>query len=563
MMPNSSADFPSSPLQISSSTKTVVALIILIGLIVRVFLAAKTPFVGDECATIIFICKPFKYILTHFQLWLTMNVFIAVEKAVASVLGEGLIAMRLISILAGIGSLFLIPLLSIRLFPRVPVWIPTLLAAINPYFINFSIEARAYSLTILFSSLLFFLYLHWRENASRFNSIVISLNCFFLIIFHLNGVFNIIWLVAVIALELFLSRTETNKFKAKLIGLKRLFIPFICCMGTAGLYYGLLLKQIMKHNKDMPLYSLDGINYAKHVPAAFSRFFGDMPHFWDVPTPFCWFMAVLLGTGCVHAFFRERFKLLLFCLWILVPFITVFLLGYSLPADQLARYFIFVLPLIIIFISNGIWCSITLINGKIRFVLFALLIILIVCVESRVVYGRLNYVKSIPYHKLSDYISSHVREGDRIINSGFLLLFHMIPYLNCSEREPCMETPVIDKNFLEHFNNNDHPRTLFFVTILDDLHFMDVEQISFGNLKVYVIPPESRNSRLSRLQADFYQASTQIDAENLQGKDCFIYKSLMELSETAGDPEAEKQYQDLFSECNKITMEKFLKRVKR
>ncbi|MCX8043023.1 MAG: hypothetical protein N3B18_02730, partial [Desulfobacterota bacterium] len=122
--------------------------------IIRISLAATRSFWGDEASTLHLICLPVTYLLTHFDLWLTMNVFLVVEKIIARCFGEGLITMRLISIVADLGSITAIYYLSGRLFPNMPRYLPAILFAANPHAIDFSATARVYSLFVFLALLM-------------------------------------------------------------------------------------------------------------------------------------------------------------------------------------------------------------------------------------------------------------------------------------------------------------------------------------------------------------------------------------------------------------------------
>ena len=161
--------------------------LLIAGGIIRVVLAVNRPFFGDEPATLMLLCLPFSYILTHFDMWLTMNFFIAFEKIIARFFGDGLLAMRLVPLLADTGSIAAIYFLSGRIFPRIPRFIAAVLFAANPYMIEFSATARVYSLFVFLVLLALLSFFRWHERPSGRTRWIFGTVCCAMVLVHLGG----------------------------------------------------------------------------------------------------------------------------------------------------------------------------------------------------------------------------------------------------------------------------------------------------------------------------------------------------------------------------------------
>src|SRR5258707_15545673 len=121
-------------------------------------------FLGDEIGTLRCLKQSPTYILTHFDMWLSMNYFILVEKGVAWLCGAADWRLTLLPITAAVAIIPLTASLALKLTGSTrTALIAASLAAFNPYLIMLGPTIRAYSLLAAFSLLVINEFFHWNQ----------------------------------------------------------------------------------------------------------------------------------------------------------------------------------------------------------------------------------------------------------------------------------------------------------------------------------------------------------------------------------------------------------------
>lgn len=512
--------------------------ILLIGSILRIMLAHRIPYMGDECGTMMNICYSSKYILTHFHDWLTMNWYILLIKMIAKVFGEGFIAIRFLSIITGIGTILLTGLISKHLFPKVNWLVPAALVSLNPYLITYSAIARVYAVFAFCALLLWLLFIIWRNNPSWINSINLSLSALLLVMINLNGIFILLWLLVIILIEILRVMYNREKQDLLWLGIKRISIPFAFCMTSAGLFYYQLLGEIRKYSEEWTVNKVSSISYA---PDAFTMYSGTKL--------VAWLFLFLLVIGTMQTLRWDRYRFLWISLWIVLPIITAAILGYSFNSWDYARFFIFVLPGIIILSSIGIH-TIILLSGTRRYRVVVLLVISgIVLSWLPQIAKQFDQGRLLPFHKVFKYVSEHTRENDRIVSLDHFTYFHLSPYMSCEERAAVEQAVATRECFIHstipELMKNTGGGRVFLISSSKNIPTFNLQTMVFGDIRVSILPPEGKEERYTRLLNGYERAAKFLNKDATPGDFIPIYNSLSDLAKFRGDQQMEKHYKSI------------------
>ena len=523
--------------------------ILLIGSIFRLLLAYKMPFMGDECGTMVNICYSPKYILTHFHFWLTMNWYILLIKMIAEFFGEGFVTIRFLSIISGVGTIVLTGLISKRLFPKANWLLPAALVSLNPYLISFSAIARVYAVFTFCALLIWLLYLIWLDNPSLSNSFSLSLCSLFLIMLNLNGIFILLWLSVLILIEILRNIYAAKRSNLLWMGIKRLCIPLAFCMICAGLFYYQLLGEIRQYSKDWTVNEVSSISY---VPVAVIQYFGTKP----VAALFLIFMLI----GAIQIFRWDRYKCLSLFLWIVLPIITAAVLGYSFKSWDYARFFLFVLPGILIFSSIGIDTIVSLLGKRIYKFAISLVILFLFLAWIPEIKKQYEQANQFPFNKVFEYISEHARDNDRIVSLDPYSSLHLFPYMSCDERAAVEQAIATREIFLRSavldlMKDTERGR-VFLVSSYNIIPTFNLETITLGDIRVSILTPEGKAERYTRLLNGYEGAVKDLKKDAGPGDVFSIYRAVADLAKFHGDLEKAKYYESILDSFPKKGLQK-------
>jgi len=449
--------------------------------------------------------------------------------------------MRIISIVTGAGTILLATLVSIRLFPKMPGFIPAALVAANPYLIYFSTVARAYAAFTFSALLMWFIFLRWRENPSRGNSIGLALTCLLVIMIHLNGIFLILWLLVVILLEILQGLRNSEKQKFLWSGIKHLTIPLGLCLGTAGLFYFQLLDDLNRYRSRWTQHEFTSPEY---IPDIFIEYFGNR-------VMAGLFLALLL-LGVFQVFRKDRLKFLWVLLWMLVPLLSTSALGYSFFSRVYARFFIFTLPFILILCAVGIYEVVSLLRGRIQHIALLLILVGVMIGWIPEVAHEFKHSRLHPYHKAAKYISKQWYEGDKVVGIGGPINHHLRPYLK--DKEPGVDQKYrksMMASYLMYLMKDTEAGRVFLVSTLKVHPTFGFETAVFGKIKVSILPPETLNDRYERLVNGFEHAAKTIPDREAQPDYLCIYQTLCYLAKFGDNQKMATHYKTLLENYSK------------
>src|SRR5258706_10187919 len=128
---SSPARIPWSPRDLASRERWALIAMAALGAAVRIAFHTGRSFGGDEVGTLFFVQKPAAYILTHFEVWLSNNYYILLEKGVNQLVGGSDWHLMAATFLAGIATIPAVAALGLKLSGRTTAVVAAFLAGLR------------------------------------------------------------------------------------------------------------------------------------------------------------------------------------------------------------------------------------------------------------------------------------------------------------------------------------------------------------------------------------------------------------------------------------------------
>ncbi len=482
----------------------IAVLVVVAGILIRITIAVRLPFYGDECGTMKWICESHIFILTNFKRWLTMNVFISLEKAIASVFGEHPFVMRLLPVTAGAAAIIAIMSAGKALFSNNRIaLLSAFLLAFNPYFIRYSVFARSYSLLVFFSVLLLLAFLRWRTAADRRNCLFLSITCMLTVLLHLNGFFVVAWLASALLLEFLYRAAHKKQIKVACRDFFRLFSYLLPLMTCTGLYYLQFWNNITSHN----------VRYSTRPPyegGVLSFIYETLHYYFGYGSEAAlWCFVLCMIAGAYHIIRVSACNFILICLWLIVPAGCIIALEYHhISPWHTTRYFIFMLPVLILFAAAGIDSMSRILPGKKYIAPLLLILLLLSSAWIPDIVQQYTKKERLPFDAAAEYILKNKTPRDRIVGLGIFTLLQLSPYMECEQRLSLDELTHPGLT-IQRLVENARQTPVIFVTERRGMPAFSKTFSRFGYITVSEIPPESPEQRYRRLRDGFEQAAEQ------------------------------------------------------
>jgi hypothetical protein len=531
----------------SRSDKWLLLVFTIIGALIRFIYLYDRAFTGDEVGTLIYIKKDIPYLLSHFTTWLTMNYYIVLEKIMAVSFGQGFFSLGFISLVAGIATIPLTALLSVRFTtPRIALGAAAL-TCMNPYLIQFSAIIRSYSLLAALSVTLLIVFFKWCDCKSYKYGIAVGGVAFVLNLAHPNGVYTVIYIICMLIMWLF-KASDKRKYLGRTI---TLLIPMGLSCGCIFMAYYNIFPEMLR----------DGIKWhevpptsVSYIPYAFSQYFSG--GFYG------WISAALFFTGLLRAYKCNNHIVTLFPAMYL-PILLTSLQGLSHFPWGYARFFIFIVPIIIIVIAVGVdYFATTYFNRQSIIVSIVLTVFLVISWTPRLVHmfdDKSNY----PWHKVANYVKSTSGPRDIIVGNDMVEPFHL------SQFYPEMQDRITSLGEgLTRLGSAgaDPAMKVFYVTysystsqlaspILPPSHYVNTTQPTeyFGKIQVitYGSSPDKSSSILQKIRGDLID--TVKAGQELAPEFTPIYKNVWDLNNYLAVDSNNFCYYNLWTQCSSLT----------
>jgi len=323
--------------------KTILVLLMAAALLIRISFQTGRAFAGDSLGTILWLRHDYTFILTHFKNWLTMNVFICIEKFIAQLFGENPWALIMPSLICGIALVPVTAVLTRRVFPseRIPL-IAAALVALNPYLISHSVQLRSY-LPWTLCLLVALIFLHdWYERPSWRTGLGCVLALAAATLLHANTIyFAPFWALVLLGWVIAQGRSH-HPPKMIIRDLATILGPGLPAMIAVLLVYAPLLRQLRAAHSFLATTPPTPVDYLPHI---LGEYFGE--GFLVLPALF--YLVVGVSSAARHQ--RKAMALPAF---VVIPILGASFSGLSHFPWAYARFLIPVLPVLLIAIAGGI-----------------------------------------------------------------------------------------------------------------------------------------------------------------------------------------------------------------
>ena len=389
-----------------------IAVIMLIGGLIRFVFHYNRDFQGDEVGTLQCLSNTIPDLLSSFEAWCTMNYFILLEKLVFNVFHGSLKSLMLIPMIAGITSLPLSYILAKRFLDYNSAVLVTILMALNPYLILYSGIIRSYSLLLMLSLIVFICFFIWLDKKTFRNGILLSISIYFMILVHPNGLFILISIAIFLLFKLLLIREKYILVKS--------YLTFIVPLMFSGLFlffsYLNIIPEMIVEGEKVHTNPPNGITFGseiiKHYFAA--GFFGWVSLF-----------LIVFGTYMIIA---NKHKLLRILPFIFIPFLLISAQGVDHYPWTYARFLIFILPFLIFTISYSIIYISSLHNSKWKKPINYFIVVVLLATWGNNLYAFHDKYKTHKWSELSKKINK--TKGKSLFISGDKSYFHLTPYID-------------------------------------------------------------------------------------------------------------------------------------
>lgn len=518
---------------LSKNAKLYLLGIAIIGSLIRIALCYDKPFLGDEVGTLIYIKKDIPYLLSHFATWLTMNYFLVAEKLVSGLLGENALGLELIPLSAGIMTIPLTAILATRFTSQRTALAAATLIALNPYLIQYSGIVRAYSLLTVLSLLLLIVFFRWYDLPTFRSGLAVAAVSLALILAHPNGVYSLACPFVILAAD----AIDPSKRNTSLRRLPSLLFPLALSMVVTMIAYSKIAPEMLHEGATWHGIPPTTVSY---IPYIFGQYFSE--------GFFGWLSALCLLSGIVGAYKYEKpVGLLLPC--IVLPILLMSIQGVSYFPWQFARFLIFIVPIIVIFIAEGVEYFATRFFSRHSFRMTLAILLILVFTWLPRGYAVADERTSHPWHRVAAFLKEHVRPGDVILGSSWGDAFHFRPYFSeTSDIGPMqLDAGSLGRETLKrasttvYFVSSRHVRTLHTST-------------EFGRIQVVRYEPSGGEGAVGIMRKDLI--STVRNGEELAPEFASLYKNIWDIDNALGVETARTTfyYYNLWIKCMELSV---------
>lgn len=369
----------------------IILCLIVIGTVLRLYHLDFNSFWLDEAATHVFTQQS---VGEYWQLLSNLGevhppLFYLVEKIILP-FGSSEFLYRLFPALFGIASIPLFFIIGKKMFGSPVGLIMAALIAFSPFHIQYSQDARMYTLLLFLTAFALILYLEAIKSNNKKYWIVFGLVSALAIWTHFMA---FIFIGALIIYSVFYLVKEKKSPKN---------------LGFSIIVMGVLLSPL--------IFIIKGVFFNRIASAPTWGYTGDLfivksviVLFSNNPVSFLFF-AILFCLGSVWLFFEWKEKFYFIVAVLSISLVTGFFLSYKMPIDP--RYFIFLLPLLYAIIASSALPFLQRVSKK---TVIAIFIVLFVCVWSVQLSGYYNTPINEDWRAASAFIKNTARPGDIII----------------------------------------------------------------------------------------------------------------------------------------------------
>jgi hypothetical protein len=502
-----------------------------VGAIIRCAYLRDRPFVGDEVGTLIYIGKDIPYLLSHFTTWLTMNYFIVTEKLVADVFGRSQLSLGFISLVAGIATVPLTAFLARRFASSRVSLIAAALVSVNPYLVSYSAIIRSYSLLAALSLIVMILFFKWYGERTYRNGTLVGIGSYLLILTHPNGLYVVIYIFSVACAGFVLTGERREYFT----GLTTVLLPLSVSALLVYLSYSRIFPEMMRFGASWHDTPPTSVSY---VPYIFTQYFSG--------GFFAWVSAASFIAGALVSYKYEK-SILVLLPAVFLPMLLMAVQGSSTFPWAYARFLIFIVPIIIIFMAEGIDHYAKKLAPEGSWLPAVTLVILLILSWTPQIKQIFDRKSSYPWHEVAYYITKHFTGGDIIVGSSRREPFNLLPYF--SERP--YPNVVLSGEALLHsaFGINSMVK-IFFVA---SGHVVETAypSVSFGKIQVITYKGSPGQQAARTIRNDLVNTVGKGGA--LDPELTSFYRNIWDINNYLGEQQNNFYYYNLWIKCRELT----------
>ncbi len=497
-----------------------------IGALIRIIYHNNRPFVGDEIGTLIYMEKSVTFLLSHFETWLTMNYFIILEKLVAYVLGHNHISLCLIPMTAGIITIPLTAVLARMVTSTKVSLISATLVTMNPYLISYSGIIRSYSLFTVLSIIVIILYFRWYSYRTYANGLYVSLACYALLLSHLSGIYILSYLMLRTLVDLLWCVKKGERSH-----ILTLAIPLTASILAIGISYVQIVSPFLTYCipwHDTPPTSV------KYIPYILSQYFADGYYGW---------LSAGLLISSIFVAYKHSMPVLELLPIIVLPILLASIQGLSYFPWAYARFLIFTVPILVIFIAQGISFYAARFVHLASFATYSITIVLIITwiPNLHTIYNR---KVAYPWHQVASFIKSMAQDNDIVLYNTWEPSLNMYPYLSMANY-----AKVILSDYSKGDNINVNGK-VFFITTKPFVNSSDCPEYTFGNIRIILYHQASYMQLLMTIRNDIL---TSIKVGELSPDLTDYYRNIWELNKKVNQENNNLMYYQLYMLCLRLT----------
>ena len=333
----------------------------------------------DDVGTLKYLDYSFGFLLSNFDSWLTMNWFMALQKALRAVFGDSPWVVSAPSLIAGIAVVPVSIVLAGRFLGRRHALLVGLLVALNPFLVQYSASIRSYMALVCFGLLSILAAYRWIDARNWRRGWWCALWSFLAVLVHPNAVYTLGFVGILFATAVWRDRR----------GIASFFAPLTVAGILSLLAYAAVYADMADFQKS---WTQPAPTDWAYLPEVARRWFGSG---WR-----CVPALVLAALGAVWALANDR-RVAMLSLALLVPMCLASAMGVSHLPGTFARFLVAALPVVILLAVQGI----AVVAGYRRFAEPLLLIVLLASWSP----GLMNVFKEQnrkPYKEVAAHLES-------------------------------------------------------------------------------------------------------------------------------------------------------------
>ncbi len=492
------------------------------GAVLRIAYQIDRPFTDDEVGTLQYLALDYGHLLTMFYDWLTMNYYIALVKWVGSFCDNAPWALVAPSLIAGVVTIPLVAAAALRVSGVATALVAAALIAFNPYLVFYSVQIRSYMLLAAFAITALVWLLDWMHHPRWRSGVGCALCCALAMLMHPNAVYHVAFLACWYGIWRF-SRGRSCDLATACRRCASLIVPMIACGILVAAAYLPLLKPIAEFRAMFNAEAPTPVNYLHLVSGLYF-----VHGFAVVPT------LVLLVIG-LWLSVRDRTPVLYLALGVVIPIVCASWLGVSQFPWTMGRYFIAVVPLLIVIVASAI----ALPAGRQRTDVVVVLTILVAATWTPNLRAIFVHKYDYPWQDIAAYLNDEVGRSDHILAIEHRRqhpALNLVPYLD--------RRTVSVGAYLDGAEQKQQLQRLFVVSADAPIESAK-DYRNFGVVQVVIYTGDRRSQIARQLLADLRTSLNNRVAAHLTGQ----YNLLLKQMHALDDGTEWRKYTALYYKC--------------